>query len=76
MRPSCMRHGRGNLLTSGRVITGRCRAALAVADVVVEGEFETGFVEHAYIEPEAAWACRRETVIEIHTCTQAPLYEP
>ena len=37
-----------------------------------EGEFETGFVEHAYIEPEAAWACRRGATIEIHTCTQAP----
>jgi len=30
-----------------------------MADVVVEGEFETGFVEHAYIEPEAGFARRR-----------------
>src|SRR5262245_10187913 len=63
---------RGNLLTSGRVVKGDVEKALAVADVVAEGEFETGFVEHAYIEPEAAWACRRGGAIEIHTCTQAP----
>src|SRR6185312_2784830 len=63
---------RGNLLTSGRVQTGNVDAALAAADAVADGEFETGFVEHAYIEPEAAWARRRGTVIEIHTCTQAP----
>ncbi len=62
----------GNLLTSGRVMTGHVDEALATADVVAEGEFETGFVEHAYIEPEAAWARRRGTGIEIHTCTQAP----
>ncbi|TMJ42989.1 MAG: aldehyde oxidase [Alphaproteobacteria bacterium] len=62
----------GNLLTSGRVVSGDVDAALASADVVVEGEFETGFVEHAYIEPEAAWARRVGATIEIFTCTQAP----
>jgi CO/xanthine dehydrogenase Mo-binding subunit/aerobic-type carbon monoxide dehydrogenase small subunit (CoxS/CutS family) len=62
----------GNLLTRGRVVSGDVDAALAAADVVVEGEFETGFVEHAYIEPEAAWARRVGQTIEIHTCTQAP----
>jgi CO/xanthine dehydrogenase Mo-binding subunit/aerobic-type carbon monoxide dehydrogenase small subunit (CoxS/CutS family) len=62
----------GNLLTSGRVVTGDVESAMASADVVVEGEFETGFVEHAYIEPEAAWARRAGETIEIHTSTQAP----
>lgn len=61
-----------NLLTSGRVIKGDVDSALAAADVVVEGEFETGFVEHAYIEPEAAWARRVGDTVEVHTCTQAP----
>jgi CO/xanthine dehydrogenase Mo-binding subunit/aerobic-type carbon monoxide dehydrogenase small subunit (CoxS/CutS family) len=62
----------GNLLTGGRVVKGDVEGALASADVVVEGEFDTGFVEHAYIEPEAAWAERVGETIEIHTCTQAP----
>ncbi len=61
-----------NLLTSGRVVSGDVDRALASAAVVVEGEFETGFVEHAYIEPEAAWARRVGDTVEIHTSTQAP----
>jgi len=67
-------HGRRprNILTSGRVARGDAVAALATADVVVEGAFETGFVEHAYIEPEAGFARRIGDRIEIQACTQAP----
>ena len=42
------------------------------ADVVVEDEYETGFVEHAYIEPEAGFARRVGDRIEIQACTQSP----
>lgn len=62
----------GNILVRGRVVRGDAEAALDAADVVVEGEFETGFVEHAYIEPEAGFACRVGDRIEIQACTQAP----
>ncbi len=62
----------GNVLTRGRVVRGDAEGALAAADVVVEGEFETGFVEHAYIEPEAGFARRVGDRIEIQACTQAP----
>jgi aldehyde oxidoreductase len=62
----------GNVLTRGRVERGDVAAALAAADVVVESEFETGFVEHAYIEPEAGFARRVGDRIEIQACTQAP----
>ena len=62
----------GNILVEGRVARGDVEAALASCDVVVEGEFETGFVEHAYIEPEAGFARRVGDRIEIHACTQAP----
>lgn len=62
----------GNILTRGRVARGDAEAALAAADVVAEGEFETGFVEHAYIEPEAGFARRVGDRIEIQACTQAP----
>ncbi len=51
---------------------GDVAAGLAAADVVVEGVFETGFVEHAYIEPEAGFARRVGDRIEIQACTQAP----
>ncbi len=46
--------------------------ALAESEVVVEGEYETGFVEHAYIEPEAGFARRVDNQIEIQACTQSP----
>jgi aldehyde oxidoreductase len=61
-----------NVLTGGRVIRGDVDQALAEADVVVEDEFETGFVEHAYIEPEAGFARRVGNCIEIQACTQSP----
>jgi len=61
-----------NVLTRGRVVRGDVESALAGADVLVEGEFETGFVEHAYIEPEAGFARRVGNRIEIQACTQAP----
>ena len=62
----------GNVLTRGRVVRGDVDAALASADVVAEGAVETGFVEHAYIEPEAGCAVRVGDRIEITACTQAP----
>jgi len=65
-------HRPDNVLTRGRVVRGNVEQALAVADAVVEGEFETGFVEHACIEPEAGFARRVGDQIEIQACTQSP----
>jgi len=70
--PLIHRHRLGNVLTSGRVVRGDVEKALAEADVVVEGEFETGFIEHACIEPEAGFARRIGDCIEIQACTQSP----
>ena len=61
-----------NTLVRGRVARGDPDAALASCDVVVEGTFETGFVEHAYIEPEAGWARRVGNRVEITASTQSP----
>ena len=61
-----------NVLVRGRVVHGDVDRALGEADVVVEGEFETGFVEHAYIEPEAGFARRVGNTIEVQACTQSP----
>jgi CO/xanthine dehydrogenase Mo-binding subunit/aerobic-type carbon monoxide dehydrogenase small subunit (CoxS/CutS family) len=65
-------HRRDNVLVRGKVVRGDVDGALASADVVVAGEFHTGFVEHAYIEPEAGFARRVGDRIEIQACTQAP----
>src|SRR5579859_1507110 len=61
-----------NILVGGRVVCGDVDDALRTADVCVEAEFETGFIEHAYIEPEAGFARRVGDRIEVQACTQAP----
>ena len=65
-------HRPGNLLVRGRVACGDVAAALAAAEFEAAGEFESGFVEHAYIEPEAGFARRVGDTIEVQACTQAP----
>jgi aldehyde oxidoreductase len=62
----------GNVLVQGYVKKGDAEAALASADFVVEGRYSTGFIEHAYIEPEAGWAVRVGEGVEVHAGTQAP----
>jgi aldehyde oxidoreductase len=61
-----------NILVGGRVVRGDVDDALLTADVVVEDHYETGFIEHAYIEPEAGFARRVGDRIEVQACTQAP----
>ncbi|MBI3708155.1 MAG: molybdopterin-dependent oxidoreductase [Proteobacteria bacterium] len=61
-----------NVLISGRVARGDVARSLTASAHVAEGEFETGFVEHAYIEPEAGYARRVGDRIEIVACTQTP----
>ena len=70
--PRIHAHREENVLVRGRVVCGDVENALARADLVVEGEYETGFVEHAYIEPEAGFARRVGDSIEIQACTQSP----
>jgi len=65
-------HRKDNILTGGRVVRGDVEKALKDAEVVVEDEYETGFVEHAYLEPEAGFARRIGDRIEIQACTQSP----
>ena len=55
----------GGLLVSGSPANGDL--------IEASGEFETPFIEHAYIEPEAGWARRIEGGrIEVTACTQTP----
>ncbi|MFQ3623574.1 MAG: 2Fe-2S iron-sulfur cluster-binding protein, partial [Acetobacteraceae bacterium] len=70
--PDLHAHAPGNVLCRGRVVAGDAEAALAAASHRAAIAIETGFVEHAYIEPEAGWAERRGERIEIVACTQTP----
>jgi CO/xanthine dehydrogenase Mo-binding subunit len=49
-------HEAGNLLQTTRLVRGDANAALAEADVVVEGVFHTPRQMHAFIETEGGWA--------------------
>jgi CO/xanthine dehydrogenase Mo-binding subunit/aerobic-type carbon monoxide dehydrogenase small subunit (CoxS/CutS family) len=62
----------GNLLLDGWVRKGDAAAAFERCAAIAEAEFVTGFVEHAYIEPEAGWAERVGERLEIHVSTQTP----
>ncbi|MDX2205570.1 MAG: molybdopterin cofactor-binding domain-containing protein [Hyphomicrobiaceae bacterium] len=64
----------GNVLARGNLRTGDAAAAHAVSAATAEGRFETAFVEHAYIEPEAGFAVpvgEGPDRIEVTACTQA-----
>ncbi|GKX33177.1 MAG: aldehyde oxidase [Rhizobiaceae bacterium MnEN-MB40S] len=62
----------GNILIAGKVVTGDADAAMAGAVHKASAEFSTGYVEHAYIEPEAGSAWMDGNVLTIRACTQAP----
>jgi len=62
-----------NILIKGRVARGDVEGELAAAHVTAAAEFETSFVEHAYIEPEAGFARRVGDRIEMMAVTQQPV---
>jgi CO/xanthine dehydrogenase Mo-binding subunit/aerobic-type carbon monoxide dehydrogenase small subunit (CoxS/CutS family) len=51
-------HDGGNLLGEKKTQWGDAEAALAKSDLVIDEAYTTPFVEHAYLEPEAALAYR------------------
>ena len=61
-----------NILARGRLQCGDVDAARPIAAATAEGRFETAFVEHAYIEPEAGYAVPVGDRIEVTASTQAP----
>jgi aldehyde oxidoreductase len=62
----------GNVLINGLVQRGDLDRAFAGSDVVIEAQYSTGFIEHAYIEPEAGWAQRHGSRVEVNATTQTP----
>jgi len=70
--PDLHAHAAGNVLCRGLVARGDAAAGLARGVARAAITVETGFVEHAYIEPEAGYAERVGDRIEIVACTQTP----
>ena len=65
----------GNLLVTGRVLSGDGADGLAGAAATVSAAVETAYVEHAPIEPEAGCAWMEGDVLAISACTQAPVMD-
>src|SRR5262249_16208768 len=61
-----------NVLIRGYLKKGDVAQGLAQAHAVASGSFQTPFVEHAYVEPEAGYAQRAGDRIEIFVSTQTP----
>ncbi len=51
--PRLHENNANNVLAHYRIRIGDMEAGWAAADVVLEGEFDTGYQEHAYLQPEA-----------------------
>jgi CO/xanthine dehydrogenase Mo-binding subunit len=51
--PQLHEHADGNVLVHYRIRHGDMGAGWRQADVVIEGEYHTGYQEHAYLQPEA-----------------------
>jgi CO/xanthine dehydrogenase Mo-binding subunit len=64
-------HDEGNLVASWQLHEGDVDGAIAAAHAVVEQSYETQFVDHAYLEPEAgvAWLDDGD-VITVRAATQ------
>lgn len=63
-------HEEGNVLVSWHINRGDASSAMAAADVVVEGEYRSQHVEHAYLEPEAGVAWIENGVVTLRVSTQ------
>ena len=65
----------GNLLVTGRVVSGDGADGLAGATATVSATVDTAYVEHAPIEPEAGCAWMEGDVLVVSACTQAPVMD-
>jgi CO/xanthine dehydrogenase Mo-binding subunit len=66
-------HEKGNLLRRLCHSRGDIRRAFSEADLVIERDYSTPFVDHAFLEPESAVATLSEDgKVIVWTCTQYP----
>ena len=67
--------GGGNLFNEMVLYKGDAEAGFAEADVIIEGDYETGYQEHAYLETQGAIAVPEEGgCMAIYASMQCPFY--
>lgn len=67
-------HRDGNVLHEVTLERGDVDAAVAAADVVVEGTYRTGPAEHVYLEPQGMLAWWADGVLHVTGSLQCPYY--
>ncbi len=66
-------HEKGNLLFNRKIAKGDVEEGFAASDIILEEEYETNMLEHAYIEPEAGVAYKDENgCVVVLVTTQNP----
>lgn len=63
-------HDEGNVLVEWKIEHGEATSALDGADAVVEGEYRSQHVEHAYLEPEGGVGWIENGVVTLRVSTQ------
>ena len=61
-----------NLLARGFLKKGNAESVYEQSLIKAQGTWETSYVEHAYIEPEAGYAVKRGQRLELFVSTQTP----
>ncbi len=75
MKPEATKiHEKGNVLLHRKIRKGDIRAGFEKSDFIVERQFRTQTVDHAYLEPEAALAYWDGDMLVVHCCSQGPHY--
>lgn len=68
-------HPQGNIIHSQKLIKGNIKKGFEEAEIVVENTYNTGFQEHAYLEPETACAVPMGNGrITIYASCQSPFH--
>ncbi|MBO8160144.1 MAG: xanthine dehydrogenase family protein [Thermosipho sp. (in: Bacteria)] len=68
-------NGSSNIGFHRKIRRGNVDKAFNDADLILEMEFETGYQEHAYLEPQGAVAYfTPENIMEIYVSSQCPFY--
>lgn len=66
-------HDQGNIMRQIHHSLGNIEKAFTEADLIVERDYSTPFVDHAFLEPESGVAAfSKDGKINVWTCTQTP----
>lgn len=72
--PDAIQFGPDNVFKRIEIVKGDVEAALASAEIVVEGTYRTGAQEHVYIEPQGMLAHVDGGVVVVQGSMQCPFY--